>query len=86
MKRTGDYTLIIPCLATDKENSYQIKGLAFDKIPNGSSGGVPWHTFNIKTKSVHDDFYNLHIHASRLLLKNNVTGKVTSYDANRKAA
>ena len=86
MKRTGDYTLVIPCLVTDKKDSYQIKSVEFNRIRNGRAGGAALYTFDIRAKSKHGDCYNRHFHASKLLLKNNSTGKTVIYEANRKGA
>jgi len=68
---------------TGKTDCYQIKSLQFDRVKNGSTGNKPNYTFDIRTKSVHGDYYNKHFHASKILLKNNVSGRTTTHTANR---
>ena len=77
MKRTGNYTLDIGC-----DKGYKITHIEWCKIPNGSSGDTLLYTFEIRTKSVHGDYYNKHICANRFTLTNNQTGKSLTFKAN----
>ena len=83
MKRTGDYTVIFPKSAGETNDSeHKVSFVEWGKVQFGSQGGKPCFTFNIRTKSVHGDYYNKNLCSFRFQLKNNKTGKTTNYHAN----
>ena len=76
MKRTGDYTLTIQkCWGESSDKHYKITTIEFQKTSTNRQGERQIYTYDIRTKSAHGDYYNLHIRTSEFILTN---VKVTS--------